>query len=105
MLLQRARGRFRKLNFSLAILAYVLVVYATFLTRSGVLADFSVHSFVDLGITGWLVANLVVFLVIGFGALLWRCREIPDPAGRRALLLPHRLLRARPSPRFSALPQ
>ncbi|HUK12953.1 MAG TPA: cytochrome c biogenesis protein CcsA, partial [Thermoanaerobaculaceae bacterium] len=33
MVLQRARGRFRKLNFSLAILAYVLVVYATFLTR------------------------------------------------------------------------
>ncbi len=81
MLLQRARGRFRKLNFALAILAYVLVVYATFLTRSGVLADFSVHSFVDLGITGWLVANLVVFLLIGFGALTWRFREIPTQPG------------------------
>ena len=81
MLLQRARGRFRKLNFALAILAYVLVVYATFLTRSGVLADFSVHSFVDLGITGWLVANLTVFLVIGFGALAWRFREIPTQPG------------------------
>lgn len=81
MLLQRARGRFRKLNFALAILAYVLVVYATFLTRSGVLADFSVHSFVDLGITGWLVANLTIFLVLGFGVLLWRWREIPTQPG------------------------
>jgi len=81
MILQRARGRFRKLNFSLAILAYVLVVYGTFLTRSGVLADFSVHSFVDLGITGWLVGNLAGAMVIGFGALIWRWREIPAEPG------------------------
>jgi cytochrome c-type biogenesis protein CcmF len=85
MLLQRARGRFRKLNFSLAILAYVLVVYATFLTRSGVLADFSVHSFVDLGITSWLVGNIVVFLGLGLVALLWRWREIPSQAGDEPL--------------------
>ncbi len=81
MILQRARGRFRKLNFSLAVLAYVLVVYGTFLTRSGVLADFSVHSFVDLGITGWLVGNLAGAMVIGFGALIWRWREIPSEPG------------------------
>jgi cytochrome c-type biogenesis protein CcmF len=86
MILQRARGRFRKLNFSLAILAYVLVVYGTFLTRSGILADFSVHSFVDLGITGWLVANLVGALVIGFGALAWRWREIPTEPGDEPFL-------------------
>ena len=86
MLLQRARGRFRKLNFLLAMLAYVLVVYATFLTRSGVLADFSVHSFVDLGITGWLVGNLAVFIVIGLAFLLWRWREIPAQAGDEPFL-------------------
>lgn len=85
MVLQRARGRFRKMNFALAILAYVLVTYATFLTRSGVLADFSVHSFVDLGITGWLVMNLVVFILVGFGALAWRWREIPSQAGDEPL--------------------
>ncbi len=81
MILPRARGRFRKLNFSLAVLAYVLVVYGTFLTRSGVLADFSVHSFVDLGITGWLVGNLAGAMLLGFGVLLWRWREIPSEPG------------------------
>ena len=86
MLLQRARGRFRKLNFALAILSFVLVVYATFLTRSGVLADFSVHSFVDLGITGWLVANLAVFLVVGLAFLTWRWREVPAQAGDEPFL-------------------
>jgi len=86
MLLQRSRGRFRKLNFSLAILSFVLVVYATFLTRSGVLADFSVHSFVDLGITGWLVGNLAVFTVLGFTILAWRAREIPTSPGDEPFL-------------------
>lgn len=81
LLLQKARNRFRKLNFFLAIVSFVLVVYATFLTRSGVLADFSVHSFVDLGITGWLVFNLVFFLLLGLGFLVWRWREIPSEVG------------------------
>lgn len=76
MVLQKTRGRFRKLNFALASLSYVLVVYATFLTRSGVLADFSVHSFVDLGITGWLVGIVVAALLIGLGALVWRWRDL-----------------------------
>jgi len=86
MLLQKARGRFRKLNFALACLSYLLVVYATFLTRSGVLANFSVHSFVDLGITGWLVGILAVALVLGLGALLWRWREIPSHPGDEPFL-------------------
>ncbi|HPW54432.1 MAG: cytochrome c biogenesis protein CcsA [Thermoanaerobaculaceae bacterium] len=81
LLLQRVGGRFRRLNFSLAILTFVLVVYATFLTRSGVLSDFSVHSFVDLGITGWLVAYLLTFLLIGAAFLAWRWREIPSERG------------------------
>ena len=81
MLLQRGRGRFRRLNLVLAIATYLLVVYATFLTRSGVLADFSVHSFVDLGITGLLVFNMGFFLLLSVGLLLYRWREIPTEVG------------------------
>jgi cytochrome c-type biogenesis protein CcmF len=81
MLLQRGRGRFRRLNLVLAIAAFLLVVYATFLTRSGVLADFSVHSFVDLGITGMLVFNMGFFLLMSIGLLAFRWREIPAEVG------------------------
>jgi cytochrome c-type biogenesis protein CcmF len=81
MLLQRGRGRFRRLNLVLATTTFLLVVYATFLTRSGVLADFSVHSFVDLGITGWLVVNMVFFLLLSVGLLAYRWREIPAEVG------------------------
>lgn len=80
-LLQRARKRFRRLNLVLAVAAFLLVVYATFLTRSGVLSDFSVHSFVDLGISGWLVFNIVFFLFLSIVMLAWRWREIPDAEG------------------------
>jgi cytochrome c-type biogenesis protein CcmF len=81
MLLQRGRGRFRRLNLVLAISAFLLVVYATFLTRSGVLADFSVHSFVDLGITGILVFNMGFFLIMSIGLLIHRWSEIPAEVG------------------------
>ncbi|MBK9064550.1 MAG: cytochrome c biogenesis protein CcsA [Acidobacteria bacterium] len=87
MFLQKAREKHRKINIILAILAFCCILYGTFLTRSGVLADFSVHSFIDLGITGWLVAIIVVFLVGGLGLLAFRWKEIPvvsdlDAAGK-----------------------
>ncbi len=81
MFLQKTREKHRKINLILAILAFCTILYGTFLTRSGVLADFSVHSFVDLGITGWLVGIIVVFLFGGLGLLAWRWKEIPtEPA-------------------------
>lgn len=86
MLLQRGRKRFRRLNLVLAILAYLLVVYATFLTRSGVLGDFSVHSFVDLGISGWLVFNMLFFLLLSIGMLVYRWREIPAEEGEEPFM-------------------
>lgn len=45
-------------------LTYVLVLYASFLTRSGVLSDTSAHSFGDNGLTTQLLAFLLVFLVM-----------------------------------------
>ncbi len=85
-LLQRGRKRFRRLNLVLAVLAYLFVVYGTFLTRSGVLANFSVHSFVDLGITAWLVFNMMFFLVISVGLLAYRWKEIPTQVGEEPFL-------------------
>ncbi|MGZ6971048.1 MAG: heme lyase CcmF/NrfE family subunit, partial [Thermoanaerobaculia bacterium] len=77
MFLQKMRAKHRKINIILAILAFCCILYGTFLTRSGVLADFSVHSFIDLGITGWLVGIILVFLGGGLGLLAWRWKQIP----------------------------
>ena len=75
--LERTKGRFRRVNFVLASLVYLAVLYGTFLTRSGVLADFSVHSFVDLGISGWLTLMMGVFFALPLVLFALRFREMP----------------------------
>ncbi len=75
--MERAKGRYRRANYVFAFLTYISVLYGTFLTRSGVLADFSVHSFVDLGISGWLTLLLGGFFLLGLFLLVTRWKQIP----------------------------
>jgi cytochrome c-type biogenesis protein CcmF len=56
---------------------FVLILYATFLTRSGVLGSASVHSFTDLGLSGQLLIYLGFFTVLAIGLLVWRWSSIP----------------------------
>lgn len=74
--LEKTRGRYRRLNLVLACLLFLSVLYGTFLTRSGVLADFSVHSFVDLGLSAWLVGIMGFHFFLSFGLLAYRWRGI-----------------------------
>jgi cytochrome c-type biogenesis protein CcmF len=84
--MERAKGRYRRANYVFAFLTYISVLYGTFLTRSGVLADFSVHSFVDLGISGWLTLLLGGFFLLGLVLLILRWREIPTEPNEDPLL-------------------
>ncbi|MBI1806372.1 MAG: cytochrome c biogenesis protein CcsA [Ignavibacteria bacterium] len=79
MMAQRRSGTFVRTNFTLSILCFIMVLYSTFLTRSGVLGETSVHSFVDPGMWAyWLLLGvIVVFTCIGFGLLLRRTKEMP----------------------------
>ncbi|HUI31322.1 MAG TPA: cytochrome c-type biogenesis CcmF C-terminal domain-containing protein [Candidatus Acidoferrales bacterium] len=58
---------FIKTSFSLTIISFILVLYSTFLTRSGVLGDTSVHAFVDPGksVYAILLVLIGVFLLLG----------------------------------------
>jgi cytochrome c-type biogenesis protein CcmF len=79
MIIQRKSARAHKASLFFAILAYVGIVYQTFLTRSGVLAEQSVHSFVDLGLYGQLLLFILVMTFMGIGFYLYRYRELPSP--------------------------
>jgi cytochrome c-type biogenesis protein CcmF len=79
-LAQIRRGKFRRLNLVLSILPFLFLTYSTFLTRSGVLADFSVHSFTDLGINQYLVAFMTVFLGGSLLLTAIKFRRIPGAA-------------------------
>ncbi len=79
MMAQRRSGTFVRTNFVLSILCFIMVLYSTFLTRSGVLGDTSVHSFVDPGMWAyWLLLGVMtLFGMYGFGLLLFRMKEMP----------------------------
>ena len=66
-----------KASFILVISSFILILYATFLTRSGILGNASVHSFTDLGLSGQLFAYLAVFAVLAVGLLVYRWKSIP----------------------------
>jgi cytochrome c-type biogenesis protein CcmF len=61
----------------LTMLSFVLVLYASFLTRSGILGDTSVHAFTDMGMFWHLVMDVLIFLGIMIGLLIWRWKELP----------------------------
>ncbi|MBI3947949.1 MAG: cytochrome c biogenesis protein CcsA, partial [Armatimonadetes bacterium] len=78
MLAQRARGTMKRTTLLLAVASFVMVLYGTFLTRSGVLADFSVHSFAEAGAALYwtLVLGMVLSLVAPAILFVRRVREI-----------------------------
>ena len=78
MIIQRKSSVAQKSSILFAILAYVAIVYETFLTRSGILADASVHSFVDLGLYNQLLAFMLVITGVGLGMFFWRYKELPS---------------------------
>ncbi|GAB4299445.1 MAG: cytochrome c biogenesis protein CcsA [Ignavibacteriaceae bacterium] len=73
-------GRFAKTNLILCLLTYILVLYSTFLTRSGILGDASVHSFVDPGMLVYLFLVIFIgsFIALGFGMLLYRWKSLSE---------------------------
>lgn len=77
LFVRRQRQALLRFSIVMAALTFWSVLYGTFLTRSGVLADFSVHSFVNLGINQFLVGALAFFILISLTLLIWRWRDIP----------------------------
>jgi cytochrome c-type biogenesis protein CcmF len=83
---QERRGRLRAWNFSLVILAFLLVVFGTFIVRSGVVP--SVHTFAVSAIGPWFLGFLLACTVFSIAILATRSiglgsRGQPAPAVSR----------------------
>ncbi len=76
---QNQSGTYIRTNFVLAMACFLMVMYSTFLTRSGVLGETSVHSFVAPGMWAYwfLLGFIVLFAGLGGGMLASRWRDIP----------------------------
>jgi cytochrome c-type biogenesis protein CcmF len=77
---QEKRGRMRAWNFGLVIVAFLLVVFGTFIVRSGVVP--SVHTFAISAIGPWFLGFLGVCLVASVGLLTLRSRTLGTSSAR-----------------------
>jgi cytochrome c-type biogenesis protein CcmF len=66
-----------KASVVLVIAVFILILYSTFLTRSGILGDSSVHSFTDLGLSGQLLIYMLFFMIGAIALSVIRWKEIP----------------------------
>jgi cytochrome c-type biogenesis protein CcmF len=79
LLIQRTTGAVTRTNLLLALLGWTVVLGGTYLTRSGMLQDFSVHSFADSGLNAPLTTFLLATVVLSAGLLAYRWRTIEAP--------------------------
>ncbi|MBI2722605.1 MAG: cytochrome c biogenesis protein CcsA [Bacteroidetes bacterium] len=70
MIINKNKGGSLFTTHLLAIGSFLLVLYSTFMTRSGVLGNASVHAFTDLGMTGQLVMYVLTFVFITVALLI-----------------------------------
>lgn len=78
MLIYNARKKALGTGFFFVGITFILILYSTFLTRSGILGDSSVHSFTDLGLSGQLLLFLFLFVAILIVVpIIYRNREKP----------------------------
>jgi cytochrome c-type biogenesis protein CcmF len=78
MITYRSSGKALKASIILVIATFVLVLYSTFLTRSGILGSASVHSFTDLGLSGQLLIYLLAFLFLSIWMSWKSWKQIPS---------------------------
>jgi cytochrome c-type biogenesis protein CcmF len=93
---QEQRGRLRAWNFGLVITAFLLVVFGTFIVRSGVVP--SVHTFAVSAIGPWFLGFLAVCMVFSAGLLAFRsgtiavAKEAAPPLSREGAFVLQNLL-------------
>ncbi|MDP1548248.1 MAG: heme lyase CcmF/NrfE family subunit [Anaerolineales bacterium] len=96
VMIQEKRGMLKQWNMILIILTYALVIFGTFLTRSGVLS--SVHAFANSPIGPFFMGFVTLTLVSSVALLIWRWpllqseTEMKSMLSREALFLLNNLL-------------
>src|SRR5215204_6455578 len=96
VMIQEKRGMLKHWNMLLIILTYALVIFGTFLTRSGVLS--SVHAFAQSAIGPFFLGFIALMFITSVGLILYRWEsmrsetEMTSLLSREALFLLNNLL-------------
>ncbi len=84
VMIQEKRGLFKRWNMILIILTYLLVIFGTFLTRSGVVN--SVHSFARSALGPLFFAFIALSALTAFALLVWRWEKLHAEGNMTSLL-------------------
>ncbi len=84
-LISNATGYSMRTAYLFYILTFVFILYSTFLTRSGILGETSVHAFTEMGLEWQLVAFTGSFLLLGLGLLVAKGKGIPSAPKEESL--------------------
>jgi cytochrome c-type biogenesis protein CcmF len=84
VMIQEKRGLLKHWNMILIILTYSLVIFGTFLTRSGVLS--SVHSFANSPIGPFFMGFVTLTLVSSVALVIWRWPELRSETEMKSML-------------------
>jgi len=80
MLIFKNRGHSIISVYLFTILTFILVLYSTFLTRSGILGSTSVHAFTDLGMSGQLIVYMAFYIVLSVYLMIKNRKKLPKSA-------------------------
>ena len=84
VMIQEKRGLLKHWNMILVILTYSLVIFGTFLTRSGVLS--SVHAFANSPIGPFFMGFVSLSLIISIALVIWRWPELRSETEMKSML-------------------
>lgn len=84
-LVARSTGYSIKSTMLFYVGSFILILYSTYLTRSGILGEGSVHSFTEMGLETQLIALMGTFVLLTVGLFISRNKEMPSPKEEEAM--------------------
>lgn len=78
-LIAKATGYSIKSTYLFYILTFIMILYSTTLTRSGVLGDTSVHAFTEMGLENQLLLFIIFFTLLSIVFMVTGGKSVPAP--------------------------
>jgi cytochrome c-type biogenesis protein CcmF len=78
VMVQEKRGMLRKWNVTLVVASFLLSIFGTFITRSGVIS--SVHSFAQSPVGNWFAGFLIVAIIVSVYLVTTRLKDLKAKA-------------------------
>ncbi len=84
-LVARSTGHSIRSTYAFYLLTFIMIVYSTTLTRSGVLGDTSVHAFTEMGLENQLLLFILFFIFLSLIMYFINASKVPAPVKEESM--------------------